>query len=68
MTQLSKGMESVLETSITNLIGRTVTVTDPSAPTGFTSGKVSGIVYYANGPTVTVNGNSYALSSVQNVS
>jgi flagellar basal-body rod modification protein FlgD len=67
MTQLNKNISSVLETSVTNLIGRTVTVADSSAPNGFLQGTVSGIVYYANGPTVRINGNDYQLADVQNV-
>jgi flagellar basal-body rod modification protein FlgD len=67
-TQLNTQMTQVLDNSVTGLIGKTATVTDPSTSTGFTSGTVSGIVYYANGPAVTINGNNYALSDIQNVS
>jgi flagellar basal-body rod modification protein FlgD len=67
MTALNKNISTVLETSVTNLIGRTVTVADPTSPSGFLQGTVSGIVYYANGPTVTVNGNNYQMADVQNV-
>jgi flagellar basal-body rod modification protein FlgD len=67
MTQLNTNMTSVLDNSVTGLIGKTVTVTDPSVQGGLTSGVVSGIVYYANGPAVTVNGNNYAMADVQNV-
>lgn len=65
MTQMNKGLESVLENSATGLIGQTVTVLDPSQ--GLISGQVSGIVYFANGPAVQVNGVNYPLSDVQNV-
>jgi len=67
MTALNKNITSVLETSVTNLIGKTVTVADPTAPSGFSQGTVSGITYYANGPTVRVNGNDYQLADIQNV-
>ena len=67
-TQLNTQMTQVLDNSVTGLIGKTATVTDPSQSSGFTSGTVSGIVYYANGPAVTINGNNYALSDIQNVS
>ena len=67
MTQLNTNMTQVLDNSVTGLIGKTVTVTDPSQQSGFSSGVVSGIVYYANGPAITVNGNNYALADVQNV-
>jgi len=68
MTQVSKKMESVLENSVVNMIGHTVTVADSTTQSGFTTGQVSGIVYYADGPAIVVNGKNYALSSVQNVS
>jgi len=61
----NKSIETVLELSVTNLIGRTVTVLDPQG-NGVT-GTVDGIVYYADGPAVSVNGSDYAFSSVQNV-
>jgi len=67
MTQLSKGMETVLENSTTSLIGQTVTVADSTTSTGFSSGTVSGIVYFADGPAVQVNGKNYPLSAIQNV-
>jgi|SRR5581483_677730 len=68
MTQVTSKMESVLENSVVNMIGHTVTVADSTTQSGFTSGVVSGIVYYADGPAIVVNGKNYALSSVQNVS
>jgi flagellar basal-body rod modification protein FlgD len=67
MTQLNTNMTQVLDNSVTGLIGQTVTVTDPSSSTGLTSGTVTGIVYYANGPAIQINGQNYALSDVQNV-
>jgi flagellar basal-body rod modification protein FlgD len=67
MTSLSKKMETVLESSVTNLLGRTVTVADPTTDTGFLEGTVSGVVYYADGPAVTVNGKDYPLTQIQNV-
>jgi flagellar basal-body rod modification protein FlgD len=67
MTQVSKKMESVLENSVVNMIGHTVTVADPTTQSGYSQGQVSGIVYYADGPAVVVNGKSYPLSAVQNV-
>jgi flagellar basal-body rod modification protein FlgD len=68
ITQLNTNMTSVLDNSVTSLIGKTVTVTDPSSSTGLTQGTVSGIVYYSNGPAVQINGNNYAMSDIQNVS
>jgi len=68
MTQLNTNMTQVLDNSVTGLIGKTVTVTDPSQSSGFTQGTVSGIVYYANGPAVNINGHNYAISDIQNVS
>jgi flagellar basal-body rod modification protein FlgD len=67
MTQLNKQMTEVLDQSVTGLIGKRVTVTDPSVQGGLTQGTVTGIVYYKNGPAVTVNGINYALGDVQNV-
>jgi len=67
MTKLGKNMQTVLESSVTNLLGRTVTVADPTTDTGFLEGTVSGIVYYADGPAVTVNGKDYPLAQIQNV-
>lgn len=67
MTQLNKNITQVLENSVTGLIGQTVTVSDPSTQSGFAQGTVSGIVYYADGPAVQVNGKNYALSSIQNI-
>lgn len=67
MTQVNQEMESVLENSVTGLIGQTVTVADSNSQSGFVSGQVSGIVYYSNGPAVQVNGTNYPLSAIQNV-
>lgn len=67
MTQLNKNITQVLENSVTGLMGQTVTVADPSTQSGFTQGVVSGIVYYADGPAIQVNGKNYALSSIQNI-
>ena len=68
MTQVSKGMEQFLENTVPNLIGRTVTVADTTTSTGYAQGTVSGVVYFADGPALTVNGKNYPLSAVQNVS
>src|SRR5258708_38542906 len=38
LTQVSKGIETVLENSATGLIGQTVTVADKNAPSGFVQG------------------------------
>ena len=67
MTNLNTNMETVLENSAVSMIGQTVTVADTNSTSGFVTGKVSGIVYYANGPAVQVNGVNYPLSAVQNV-
>lgn len=67
MTQLNKNITQVLENSVTGLIGQTVTVADQSTQSGFTQGTVSGIVYYADGPAVQVNGKNYPLSAIQNI-
>ena len=67
MTQLNKNITQVLENSVTGLMGQTVTVADPSTQSGFTQGVVSGIVYYADGPAIQVNGKNYALSAIQNI-
>jgi flagellar basal-body rod modification protein FlgD len=67
MSEVSKKMESVLENSVVNMIGHTVTVADSTTQSGYTQGQVSGVVYYADGPALVVNGKSYPLSSVQNV-
>ena len=68
ITQLNTNMTSVLDNSVTSLIGKTATVTDPSSSTGLTSGTISGIVYYSNGPAVQINGQNYAMTDIQNVS
>ncbi len=67
MTSMSTEMETVLENSAVSLIGQTVTVADSSVTSGYVTGKVTGIVYYSNGPAVQVNGTNYPLSDVQNV-
>jgi len=67
MTAVSKSMESVLENSVVNMIGHNVTVADQTTQSGYSQGVVSGIVYYADGPAVVVNGKNYPLSAVQNV-
>ncbi len=67
MTQLNQNFTSVLDNSAAGLIGQTVTVADQSSQSGFTTGQVSGIVYFANGPAVQINGVNYPLSDVQNV-
>lgn len=67
LTSLSTNMQSVLESSVTNLIGKTVTVADSSASQGYVQGTVGAIVYYANGPAVDVNGTAYPVSDIQNV-
>ena len=67
LTSLSTSMESVLESSVTNLIGKTVTVADASSAQGYIQGTVGAIVYYSNGPAVDVNGTSYPISAIQNV-
>jgi len=66
MTTMSATMETVLETSITNVLGKTATVVDSSG--NKVSGTVDGIVYYSDGPAVTINGTDYPYSEVQNVS
>ena len=67
MTALNTEMETVLENSATSLIGKTVTVSDSSASSGYVQGTVTGIVYYSNTPAVQVNGTNYPLSDIQNV-
>lgn len=65
MAGMNKSISTVLELSVTNLIGRTVTVLDPQG--NAVTGNVDGIVYYADGPAVTVGGQDYPFSSVQNI-
>jgi flagellar basal-body rod modification protein FlgD len=65
MANMNKSITTVLELSVTNVIGRTVTVLDPQGNT--VTGIVDGIVYYADGPAVSVNGQDYAFSTVQNI-
>ncbi|HVM33106.1 MAG TPA: flagellar hook capping FlgD N-terminal domain-containing protein [bacterium] len=67
LTALSTSMNSVLESSVTNLIGKTVTVADSTNAQGYVQGPVSAIVYYANGPAVDVSGKTYPISAIQNV-
>jgi len=67
MTQLNTSFNSVLDNSAAGMIGQTVTVADQNAQAGFTTGQVTGVVYFANGPAVQVNGVNYPLSAIQNV-
>ena len=66
MTSMNSTLETVLETSITGVIGKTVTLVDSNG--NKVSGSVTGIVYYADGPAVTVDGTDYPYSQVQDVS
>jgi len=68
MTSLNTNMETVLETSVTSLIGKTATVTDSSNTAGYTTGTITGIQYYSDGPAVKINGTDYLFSEVQNIS
>lgn len=68
ITQLNKNITAVLESSVTNLIGRTVTLLDTSTATGVSTGVVTGITYYKDGPAIKVNGQDYPLNAVQSVS
>lgn len=68
MSQVNQRMETVLENSVVSMIGKNVTVADSTTSSGFAQGTVQGIVYYADGPALVVNGKNYPLSSVQNVS
>jgi flagellar basal-body rod modification protein FlgD len=67
MTQLNTNITQVLENSVTNMIGKTVTVADQSTQSGFATGVVTGITYYKDGPAVKVNGKDFPLSAIQNV-
>ncbi len=67
MTQLNSTFSSVLDNSAAGMIGQTVTVADPTTKSGFTTGQVTGVVYFANGPAVQINGVNYPLSAIQNV-
>ncbi len=67
MTQLNSSFSSVLDNSAAGMIGQTVTVADPNTQTGFVTGQVTGVVYFANGPAVQVDGVNYPLSAIQNV-
>lgn len=67
MTQMSQSMESMLETSVTSLIGKTATVLDSTVSAGYVTGTITGITYYADGPAVTINSTDYAFNQVQNI-
>jgi len=67
MTNMNTSMTQVLDNSVTGLIGQNVTVADSSVQSGFITGKVTGIVYYANGPAVQVDGTNFPMSAVQNI-
>jgi flagellar basal-body rod modification protein FlgD len=68
MTSLNTNMETVLETSVTSLIGKTATVTDSSNSAGYTTGTITGIQYYSDGPAVKIDGTDYPFSDVQKIS
>jgi flagellar basal-body rod modification protein FlgD len=68
MSSMNTNMETVLETSVTSLIGKTATVLDSSNSAGYTSGTITGIQYYADGPAVKIGGTDYPFSDVQNIS
>lgn len=63
----NKSIETVLEMSATNLIGKTVTALDSAG--NEVTGTVEGIVYYADGPALKISGADMDIpfSSVQNV-
>jgi flagellar basal-body rod modification protein FlgD len=65
MTSLNKSITTVLEASVTNLIGKQVAVVNALGDE--VTGTVDGIVYYADGPAVSVGGNDYPLSAIQSV-
>lgn len=65
MTALNKSIQTVLETSVTNLIGKSVAVIDGNG--NEITGKVDGIVYYADGPAVSVGGFDFPLSAIQSI-
>jgi len=67
MTQLNQSFNSVLDNSAAGMIGQTVTVADQNTQSGFVTGQVTGVVYFANGPAVQVNGVNYPMSAIQNV-
>jgi flagellar basal-body rod modification protein FlgD len=67
MTSMNKSMESVLEMSVTNLIGKSATVLDSTTDAGYVTGTITGITYYADGPAVNINGKDYAFSQVQSI-
>ena len=67
MTSLNKSITSVLESSVTNLIGKTVTVQDQATQAGFSTGVVTGITYYKDGPAIKVNNQDYPLAAIQSV-
>jgi flagellar basal-body rod modification protein FlgD len=66
MSNMNTEMETVLEMSATSLIGKTATVIDGNS--NEISGTIEGIVYYADGPAIKVDGTDYPFSSVQNIS
>jgi flagellar basal-body rod modification protein FlgD len=68
MTSMNKSMETVLEMSVANLIGKNATVVDSTQPSGYLTGTVEGIQYYADGPAIKINGVDYPFSSVQGIS
>jgi len=65
MTNMNTTLETVLEMSAANLVGKTATVIDGSSNT--ITGTVEGVVYYADGPALKVNGTDYPFSEVQNI-
>jgi len=67
MANMNASMETVLETSVTNLIGKTATVSDNTNAAGYTTGVITGITYYADGPAVKINDTNYPFSDVQNI-
>ncbi len=67
MANMNNSMQTVLETSVTNLIGKKATVTDPTVASGYVTGTIEGIQYYSDGPAVKINGVDYPFSAVQNI-
>jgi flagellar basal-body rod modification protein FlgD len=67
MATMNASMETVLETSVTNLIGKTATVADNTTSSGYTTGVIEGIQYYADGPALKIGGKDYPFSQVQNI-
>jgi flagellar basal-body rod modification protein FlgD len=68
MSSMNKSMSSVLEMSVTNLIGKSATVMDSSTSSGYATGTITGIQYYADGPALKINGVDYPFSAVQSIS